>query len=161
MLFQSRKALTLVESLVSMLLLSVLLVSILGAFFIAQKGISRARHRYTAMKIIRQYMEREFRAGYDGGNDAEGDYYVTFSSAVPVNVTIDDRGTAGTADDLIGTIAPDPYYPDNIYDAGGGQLTYSGIPYKIAGFVVTWTEDAASLVCTERAVSYVVYHSSA
>ncbi|MBN2453273.1 MAG: hypothetical protein JXB40_03315 [Candidatus Omnitrophica bacterium] len=113
------------------------------------------------MNILREYMEREIRGGYDGGDSDEGDYYVTVTSATGNSVTIDERGTAAVEDDLIGTIAPDPYYPLNIEDASGDPLTYQGVPYKVIGFTVTWQEDATGQICSERALTYVCYHSSA
>lgn len=152
--------LTLVESLVSIFLLSMITLSVVGAFFLSKSGNLRAKHRLAAVNIIKDGMERELRAGYDGGNEDEADYYATVTSADPVNVTIDDRGTSDPSDDLIGTIAPDPYYPDNIENADGSAINYAGVPYKIVGFVVTWTEDGSQQVCSERAVCYVSYHSS-
>jgi len=146
-----RKGLTLVESVVSIFLLTMLLIGLLSAFYVAKSSTLHAKHRMTAMNILKQYMEQELNAGYDGGSEDEGDYYATVTSANPVNVTIDN---------LIGTIAPDPYYPDNIENADGSTINYAGIPYKIVGFVVTWTEDRTQQVCTERAVCYVSYHSS-
>jgi type II secretory pathway pseudopilin PulG len=150
----------LVESLICITLLAVLLVGILGSFVIANLASSRARHRMAAINILKEYMEREMRAGYDGGVGGEADYYETVTSSAPVGVTLDHRGTADTADDLTGTIAPDPYYPDNVENADGSQITYLGVPFKIVGFVVTWNEDVNRVSCSERAVSYVAYHSS-
>lgn len=148
------------ESLVSIMLLSMLVLAVIGAFFIAKSSTSRARHRLEAMNIVKSYIEQEIAAGYDGGSGDEADFYVTVTSAAPVNVTIDNRGTADTADDLIGSIAPDPYHPDNIENADGSQISYEGLPFKIAGFVITWTEDGSHSVCAERAVAHIAYHSS-
>lgn len=146
-----------VESLISILLLTILIVSIIGTFLIAKTAVSRANHRITAMKYIRDYLEREVRAGYDGGSDGESDYYVSVGSADPASIVIDDRGTADTSDDLLGTIAPNPY-PANEYE--GTVITYSGIDYKIVGFLVTWIEDVNNQLCAERAVAYVAEHPS-
>lgn len=169
MMLETRKGLTLVECLVSVLLLSTFLVGLLGVFFISRLSVARANHRLAAMNIVREYMEREIAAGY-GGDDAN-DYYVTVASADPVPVVIDDRGTADPSDDLMGTIRPDPYFPNNIYSdppTCSLLLEYGVSPseseYKIVGFVVEWNEDSAGLAiggaCSERAVSYVSLHSS-
>jgi len=117
-----------------------------------------------AMNILNLYMEQEIREvnhAYDRGSENEADYYATVTSANPVSVVIDDRGTADPSDDLTGTITPDPYHPDNIENPDGTPITYKGVPYKIVGFVVTWTEDRTQQVCTERAVCYVSFHSGA
>lgn len=158
-MIMKKNGLTLIESLVSICLLSMLIIGLVGIFFVSKIGASRAKHRVVVMNILKQYMAQETRAGYDGGSDDEGDYYATVSSAAPVPVVIDDRGTIDTADDLIGTITPDPYYPDNIENSDGTQINYNGVPFKIIGFVVNWNEDSGAV--SERAVTYVAYHSSA
>jgi len=160
MLLENRKGVTLVEALVSIFLLSVLVVGILGAFFISSLSASHGRHRMAALNILRSYIEEEARAKYDGGSDNEADYYVTVTSASPVSVTIDDRGTPDTTGDLVGTIQPDPYYPDNIEKPDGSPILHFNIPYKIVGFIVTWTEDVSGRVYTERMYTYVSYHST-
>ncbi len=144
------KGITLIENLIAILLVSALLIGVMGAFFISKVGTSRSKHRMVAMNLIKEYTEQEIAAGYDGG--AGSGYYVTVSSAAGNSVTIDDN--------VQGAIAPDPYYPNNIEDAAGDPLIYSGVPYKVIGFIVTWNEPATGHVCTERAVVYVSYHSS-
>lgn len=160
MKIKNNNGITLVESLVGILLLSVLLISLLGAFFISRLTASHAKHRMVALNTLKEYLEREIQAKYDGGSGDEADFYATVSSADPVNVTIDDRSTSDTADDLIGTVTPDPYFPNNIEDSGGTPLSYYNIPYKIVGFVISWTEDYTGQVMSERGVTYVSYHSS-
>lgn len=161
MYLTGKKGVSLVEGLISIFLLSALIVGVLGAFFVSNLSTSIAKHRITAMSVLKDYLEREIMAGYDGGDDGEADYYATVTSATPITVTIDDRGTAGDAsDDLVGTLTPTPYFPDNMQDAGGNPLVQSGVPYKIVGFVINWTEDMTGNACSERATSYVVYHSS-
>lgn len=142
----NRNGLTLVESLIAIFLLSTLLVSILGAFFISKLSASHAKHRLTAMNLLREFVEQEIKAGYDGGNDNEADYYLTVISADPVTRVVDGKTFS---------IRPDPYYPDNV-----DGLVYGTVPYKIVGFIVTWAEDVTGQVCSERAVTYVTYHSS-
>lgn len=146
--------LTLIESLISVALLSVLLVSMLGAFFISKLSTLRARHRITAMNIIREYIEQETSAGYLGGY-VDGDFYVTVSSSNPISITLDERGTADTSDDLVGTLKPSPY--------PAATATIDTISYKTVGFIVEWNEDVfatgASPACSERAITYVSEHS--
>lgn len=151
--------LTLVESVVSIFIVTSLLVGLLSTFYISKSSALSAKHRMAAMNIIKEHMEREIKAGYDGGgDDLEADFYTTVSSADPVQVTIDNRGTASVSDDLFGTIIPDPYQPDNIDNPDGSLMTYNNIPYKIIGFIVTWTEDRTGQVCTERAYCHVSLH---
>jgi type II secretory pathway pseudopilin PulG len=158
--FNNSKGITLIENLVTIILVSALLVGILGAFFVSKSGTARARHRVAAANLIREYVERELEAGYDGGTGDEGDYYVTVTSASGNAVVIDQNDPDNPDDNLNGTIVPDPYYPYNVEDSGGVPLTSSGVPYKVVGFLVSWQEPGTGQVCTERAVTYVSYHSS-
>lgn len=145
----NRKGLTLVESVVSIFILTIVLIGLLSTFYVAKSTASHAKHRMAAMNILQSYIEQEARAGYDGGGGTTGNYFVTITSADPVTVIIDNN--------LNGTITADPYFSDNIKNADGSLLTYKGIPYKIIGFVVSWTERNGQ-VCTERACCYVSYH---
>ena len=159
---RSKRALTLVESLVSMLLLGAFLCSFLGAFFVSRLSTDRARHRITAMNILKQYMEREVEAGFSGGEDGDGDHYVTVTSADPSNVI---PSVPITVDNKVYTLTPDPYFPNNIEDpAAHTALTYQSTHYKIAGFVVTWREDVLGggigPTCSERSAVYLFDHGS-
>jgi len=140
-LSKDRSGVTLVESLVSIFLVSVLLVGVLGAFFISRMGTLHAQHRIAAMNILKEYMEQEVMQGYDGGSDGEADYYFRAASANPIPVSIDG---------LTGSITPDPY-PAELLTG-----------YKIIGFVVQWNEDAfgpgAHPACSERALTYIADH---
>lgn len=156
----NNKGLSLIESLISIVLLSALLIGLLGAFYISKIGSSRSNHRLAAVNILKDYLEREIRAKYDGGSEDESDFYSTLISVDPVQVTIDDRGTLDTADDLFGTIRPDPYFPDNIEYSDGSPIAYCGIPYKIIGLIVEWNEDVTGTACSELAYTYVAYHST-
>ncbi|MFH0763737.1 MAG: hypothetical protein V1927_01880 [Candidatus Omnitrophota bacterium] len=162
---KGKSGLTLVESVVSIFILTILLIGLLSTFYTAKSSALHAKHRMAAMNILKLYMEQEVRdinQAYDRGSDLpDADYYTTVTSADPVPVVIDDRGTPELSDDLMGTITPDPYLPDNIENPDGTPITYRGIPYKIVGFVAAWTEDRAGQVCTERAVAYVSFHSGA
>jgi len=152
------RGLTLVEALISILLISVLLVGILGAFVVARLGVDRAKHRMMAMNTIRQYMEQEIRAGYLGGFGArddesvDEDYYLTVDSASSASFTIDDTGSST----LQGTIRPDPY-PAETYEIGTSP---DSCRYKKIGFVVEWDETlSGGSASTERAIAYVADHS--
>ncbi len=154
----NKKGVTLVESLVSIFLLSVLLVGLLGSFFISRLSTLRAEHRFVAMNIAKEYLEQEILRGGQGGEEGEDDGYVMVTSANPINVTIDDRGTADIGDDLIGTITPDPY-PADMRVVGVGT---SQAQYKVVGFIVAWDEDVFGNGprprCQERVLTYVSYH---
>jgi len=157
---KNKKGLTLIETLVSIGLLSVLVFSIMGAFYVSMGSTGRAKHRLTAMNVVRGFMEQEMRLGYDGGE--LDDYYATVTSGTAVPVTIDDRGTVNTSDDLMGALTCDPLYPNNIMNSVGALFNFDGTRYKIIGFVVTWTDNSfgvgQSAVCSERAVTYVCEH---
>jgi type II secretory pathway pseudopilin PulG len=159
------KGLSLVEALISVVLVGALLVSILGAFIISRLGVDRAKHRMMAMNTVRQYMEQEIKAGYLGGFGAkpgggeDTDYYLTVDSGSAIEFTIDAMGTPSTADDLTGTIKPDPY-PADTYEEGTFP---NSCRYKKVGFVVEWDEKlfgGANLPTSrERAAAYVADHS--
>lgn len=156
-----RRGLTLVESLVSILLLGAFLSGFLGAFFISRLSTARAQHKIIAMNIIKDYMEREMSAGFPGGEDGDGDHYVTLDSPDPLTVT---PSVAVTIDGRTYTLRPDPYYPDNVEDPVTHlPLTYQNTNYKITGFTVSWNEDllggAVGPACTERAAAYIFDHS--
>ena len=152
---RDKRGLGLVESLMSLVLLSMLLISILAAFFISRLGTLRAKHRMVAMSKVREYMEQEIRAGFLGGY-VDGDYYVTVSSASIVSITIDDNNTPlDSSDDLTGTIKPSPY--------PGSITTIGTTSYKTIGFIAEWndkvfgTGPAPSM--REQAITYVSEHS--
>lgn len=168
----NRAGLTLVECLISMLIIGFLVVAVLGAYYTSRIGTERARHRVTAMNIVQQYMEKELEAGYNGGiggaEDDVGHGYCTTndmapSGTWPKSVTIDDRGTPATTDDLLGTIMPEPAGPYAIHETWsegvGQEYIYppgSNIKYKVVGFAVSWDEQTFGtgfpLTCAERAV---------
>lgn len=155
------RGLTLVESLISILLVSVLLMGILGAFVISRLAVDRAKHRMMAMNTIRQYVEQEIKAGYLGGFGARSDstvdtdYYLTVDSGDAVVFTIDNSGLSP----LTGTIRPDPY-PGEPDEEG---ISPNSCRYKKVGFVIEWREKlfggASMPISSERAVAYVADHS--
>jgi type II secretory pathway pseudopilin PulG len=149
---RGKKALTIIESLVSITLLSIFVLGLVGSFFIAKSGASKARHRHMVMNLLDEWMGIEARAGYDGGSGQEADYYANplVTSPDPVPVTVGD---------VTVNIQPDPYYPNNIENSDGSQIAYHGVPYKIVGFIATWTEPGGQ-TCSERVVTHVSYHSS-
>jgi type II secretory pathway pseudopilin PulG len=159
---KNRRALTLVESMVSIALLGAFLCSFLGAFFVSRLSTERARHRVTAMNILKQYMEREIEAGFPGGEDGDGDHYVTVTSVDPESII---PSVLITVDNKVYTLRPDPYFRDNIEDpVTHNALTYENTPYKIVGFVITWTEDilgsGVGPTCSERSVVYLSNHGA-
>ena len=149
---RGKKAIGLVESLVSIILVGMFVASFLGAYFVSRISTKRAEHRMTAMDILKSHMEREIKAGYDGGSGVGLDYYATVSQAVT-----EETGPDGKTY----TVTADPYFPGNIYQDLDNNilLTYENRNYKIIGFVVSWTEEAltggTSKVLSERAAAYV------
>lgn len=161
------KGLTLVENLVSLILLGIFVTSFLGAFFISRLSTLRVQHRMTAMNILKEYLERESEAGMDGGNadiseSDKADYYVTVKSADPLTIT---PVETITIDGQTYNITPDPYFPNNVYAdyAADSLLTYENRNYAIKGFVVTWTENnpgSGGVSCSERAAIYLFDHGT-
>lgn len=136
MRINNSRGLTLVESLVSIALISVLLIGILGAFFISKASTARARHRMTAMGLVREYLEKEVSLGYNFG---------VYNQSAAAQVT---------ADGIIYTVTPDPATP--VINQEGG------VSYKLIGFNVTWNEPryggGSDVICSERAVTHVAQH---
>ena len=159
------KGVTLIEGLVGTLLLSIILLGIMGAYYLSLYTVSQGRHIAVANSTLQSYMNREIQAGYAGGS-AGGAYYAasTLAAGPSINVTIDDRGTADTSDDLMGVLTCSPWYPDNIRSALGGDLRFEVVRYKITGFTVSWVEGAPltgqAHVCSVSAASYVCEHNA-
>ena len=159
----NNKGVTLVESLVGILLLSVLLTGVMGTYYLSLSAISRGEHIAMANSILRNYIDQEMQAGYNGGSLGTS-YYTTMPLATggTMDKTIDDRGTVDTADDLVGVLSCSPWYPSNIQTDFGIPLTFDGIKYKIVGFVVSWDEKTPlmgqSKKYSVRAASHVYEH---
>ena len=156
MYLRGKSGVSLVESLISIFLVSSLLVSLIGAFVLSRLSTPRAKHRLVAMNLLKEYIEQEVKAGYIGRQAGESDpNYYTLASPATITVTIDDYGTSGTADDLRGTLYADPY-PATLGTAGTGK-------YKIIGFAVQWNEktfvrSGQGPLVKERLVTYVSEH---
>lgn len=139
--------LTLVENLISILLISTLLIGIMGAFFISRLCVSRAGHRMAAMGLVKEWMEKEL-AIRGGGYGSGG--YEAFNP---------DTDSTRIIDGVTYTIARYPEVPPTLYEPSG-DLT--GIPYTTLGFMVSWQENlypaGGSITCSERAVTHVARH---
>lgn len=139
-----KKGLTLVECLISILLLSMVVLSLLGAFYISKIGTHIARHRMTAMNAVKEMMEQEIKAGYLGGL-VDGDYYVTAAGAAPLNTVIGG---------VTYRINPSPY--------PAAMLSTGGVLYKLIGFMIEWDEatfGSVSRTHRERIATYVAERS--
>ncbi len=137
---KKKMGITLIENLVTIVLLSVLVMTTIGGFIVAKTGAIRAKHRTIAMGLVKEYMEKEVSSGYYFGQ------YSTFTSGTAVTTAIDG---------ITYSVTPDPY------PAGSG--TEGGIFYKIIGFRVMWGEpiygNIGSVSCSERAGTYVAKHT--
>lgn len=158
------KGVTLIESLVSILLLSTILIGSIGAYYLSISAINRGKHIATVNSILSRYMDMEMQAGYNGGS-LGGAYYATMALATAgsANVTIDDRGTVDVSDDLIGVLNCSPWYPLNIQTDIGDSLKFDGVVrYKIVGFVVSWVEKTPLMgrdkAFSMRTASYICEH---
>jgi len=144
---KNNSGLTLVENLVAILLVSTLLIGVMGAFFISRSSISRARHRMTAMSIVREWMEKEL-AVRGGGYGSGG--YEAFNP---------DTDSTRVVDNVTYTIVRYPEVSPTLYEPAG-DLT--GIPYTTLGFKVSWQENfyltSGSVTCSEKAVTHVARH---
>ncbi|MFA5256159.1 MAG: type II secretion system protein [Candidatus Omnitrophota bacterium] len=136
MCFGNRKAVTLVESLVSLTLLTALISCVFGSFYISKLSAARATHKVVAMNLARQYMEKEISKGYNSGS------YCTFTSSAPVIWT-------DPADGVKYSIAPSPIVAPDL----GTVSSTEGTNYKIIGFVVTCYAPSGGVESTERVVT--------
>jgi hypothetical protein len=116
---------------------SVLLVGLVGAFYISRLEALRAEHRLIAHNIAKKYLENESMAGYYSGG------YATVPQAETIN-------------DITYTVAFNPATPVVAYEGG--------IAFKTIGFEVSWPErlfgEAAgnTITCRERAATIVASH---
>lgn len=144
---KNRTGLTLVENLVAILLISTLLIGVMGAFFISRSSVSRARHRMTAMSIVREWMEKEL-AVRGGGYGSGG--YEAFNP---------DTDSTRVVDGVTYTVARYPEAPPTLYEPAGDP---TGIPYTTLGFKVSWQEkyylSDGNITCSEKAVTHVARH---
>jgi len=129
------RGLTLIESLVSIALVSVLILGVMGAFYVSKISTVRADHRMTALGLVREYLEKEIAVGYNFG---------TYSQSSSVTRTVDG---------ISYTISPSPW-PTVVGSEGG-------VSYRTVGFRVTWSElqhGSGPLACSERVVTYIAQH---
>lgn len=135
MLLRNKKALTLIESLVSLALLTALISCVFGGFYISKLSAGRAKYKIIAMNLAREYMEKEISKRYNIG------CYYTFASSAPKTWV----GPEG----VTYSIAPSPIVEPN----SGTIVSAEGTNYKIIGFVVTYSPPPGGVVCTERVVT--------
>ncbi len=137
---KNSKGITLIENLVAILWVSLLLVSMLGAFFVSRVSTVHARHRMVAMSLAREMLEKEMSAGYGSGG---------------YNVFNPDTDSERLVDGVTYRIYRYPETPPTLYE---GDIT--GIPYTTKGFKVEWTENLlkGTLTCSEKAVTHVSRH---
>ncbi|MCK4326585.1 prepilin-type N-terminal cleavage/methylation domain-containing protein [bacterium] len=119
-----RKGFTLIEVVMSMLILGIALIGILGAFVMGKANIVRARHRLEVACLLQQTMEYLQDVSYGS---------ITNSNYPEEPVTIDDAGTTTTSDDLIGTRLARPPLP--VSAIAGADGLYKSVTVKIK-----WTE---------------------
>lgn len=133
---KNRCGITLVESLISISLISVLLLGVLGAFYVSKTSTVHAKHRIIAMNLAREYLEKEISLGY---------YFGVYFQSSPITRTIEG---------LTYTVTPDPSSPV--------IATEGGVSYKLIGFRVTWDEPRyggiGNLQCSERVTTHVSQH---
>ncbi len=166
----NRRGITLVECLISIILIGTLLGCILGAFFISRSAASKTEHRLVAIALLREFMEFETRCGFDGytvrdegeqviAQYADGnndgyfydDYYNYIKSynearghTFPSAITPGEWVGPITIGDLQLKVKPEPYIPSGGETFGAPKVTVGTAPqiceYKIVGFVVSWDE---------------------
>jgi hypothetical protein len=141
-----KRGITIIENLVTIVLLTIIVLATIGGFVIAKMGTARANHKTVAMDLIREYMEKEIANKYG----YFGEYY-----------TLTAAGTVRNIDGVAYTILPDPYVAG---DPLLGVVCAEGVrDYKIVGFRVQWDEPvfggAGSIQCNQRAVTYIAKHT--
>ncbi len=123
-----RRGITIVENLVTLVLLAVIVMVTIGGFVMAKMGAVRANHKAVAMDLIREYLGKEMtpaRGPWNGGEYAMEETTIRYIDGIKY------------------TIVPDPCIPgDPLY---GIKYTegIAGIDkkdYKIIGFRVQWDE---------------------
>lgn len=142
-----KRGITITESLVTIILLTIIVMATIGGFVISKMDVVRANHRTVAMSLIREYMEKEIANGYNFGQ-----YYTLAEAGI-------DRSIDGT----VYSIVPEPCVAGS-NPLLGVDATESGRHYKIIGFRVQWNEPVYGGVgyggvnyvqCSERAVTYI------
>ena len=136
MYLNKQRGFTLVENLVSIVLLGIIVIGTIGGFVISKTGAIRAQHRTIAMGMIREYMNKEIANGYYYAQ------YYTFATSSAVTSTVGG---------ITYSITPEPYpATENIEGS---------IYYKTIGFCVRWNEPlyggTGSSPCSERAATYI------
>lgn len=138
----NKKGMTLAENLVTVVLLAILIITTIGGFVVAKMGAVRAKHRTVAIGFLREYMEKEMSAGYNGGQYINAGF------------------NSGTA-----LVKVDP--TDNMSYSIQPQVSYimnEGVRnYKNIGFTVRWNEPIygglGSVACSETAATFIADHS--
>ncbi|MFH1190551.1 MAG: prepilin-type N-terminal cleavage/methylation domain-containing protein [Candidatus Omnitrophota bacterium] len=146
---ENSSGVTLIENLISIVLISTLLIGITAAFFVSRMSAARARHRIVAAGIAKEWLEKEL-ATRCGGYGSGG--YEAFNPGT-------DSTRADPVDNITYTVTRYPETPPTLYEPSG-DLT--GIPYTTIGFKVTWQESSvlsgASVTCNEKVVTHVARH---
>jgi len=122
-----KRGITIVENLVTLVLLAVIVMATIGSFVIAKMGAVRANHKAVAMDLIREYLGKEMitlRGPWNGGEYAM------------------EETTIRNIDGIKYTIVPDPcIWGDPIYGIKYTEGTGNDAKdYKIIGFRVQWDE---------------------
>ena len=132
-----KNGLTIVEALLSIIILTVVLCGVLTAFIVGKEGVLRVRHRIAVKNVLRARMETLKNAAYD-----------SIVSAGPVTVTMDIGPdlTQGTVDDLEGSRTI------TVIDRDG---------YKEISLTLSWTEGrpGSGITVSETVVTFVTIWS--
>ena len=90
---KKKKGLTLVEMVISALILGMTLGAMLGTFIIARIGATKAKHRIEVMNLLRGKIEELKDTDYDD---------IVDEGTEPVSIDIGPDGVRDTDDDLVG-----------------------------------------------------------
>jgi len=140
MYLKDKRGLTLIEALMATAILATLLITVIGTFLISRYSAYQARHRFTAMSLARDYLEKEIALGYNFGQYDTN----TFPSNAAVVTAVDGINYSAT---------PTPY-PPTITTRGTRQ-------FKTIGFVVSWPERTPGMTivtCSERVGTNIANH---
>ena len=111
----NEKGVTFIEIMISALILSISIGGMLTTFVMGRVSVAKAKHRIEAFNLIQEKVEIIRDTSYSS---------IVSESSTPV--TIDNAGTTGTADDLIGQRSVD-------------WINYPNEPKEIT-VTITWTE---------------------
>ena len=104
----AQRAFSLIEIMVAVIVFSIAIVFVYQMFFSGRQHVTFEGERRVALKVAEHKVEELKYAGFaSAGSDADWTSLNMNVGSHPTNplVTLDDKGTVGTTDDLVGSLA--------------------------------------------------------